>query len=82
MFRRKQQQPESMPKDDYTPLVQSLLDEVNRLQREEYRQLRASQRSSESLVILDHRKSEILRTLIHEIGVTPVIGDGGLWKLY
>jgi hypothetical protein len=84
LFRRKQPQPEPQPKGDYTPLVQELLDEANKLQREILRRIRAGERrSSKSVLILNDRQAQILRTLIHEIGVLPVVDDAtGMWKLF
>lgn len=83
-LRKKQQRLEPKPKNDYTPVVQSLLDEVNKFQAEKNRRLREGERySSESMVILDHGQSQVLRKLIHEIGVLPVLDDQtGLWKLF
>jgi hypothetical protein len=75
-----------MPKsdEDEKPLVEKLMDEVNGYQREMYRRLRAGERpSSPSMVILDHRQSAVLKSLLHDIGVTPVIDDkSGFWYLY
>lgn len=85
MFRRKQQQqPEPKPKEDYTPVVQGLLREVNKFQAEKTRRLRSGEQyCSKSMVILDHRQSEVLKKLIHEVGVTPVFDDQtGQWTLF
>jgi hypothetical protein len=83
MLGKKVQQPVAQPKDEYVSPVQGKLDELNRHQRERNRRLRMGERrSSVSMVVLDHRETELLRELIHEIGVTPVVGDDGLWTLF
>jgi hypothetical protein len=83
MFGKKVRQPAAQPKHDDESPVRVKLDELNRHQRERNRRSRMGERrSSVSMVVLDHRETELLRELIHEMGVTPVVGDDGLWTLF
>jgi hypothetical protein len=82
-LKKKQPEAPAVPKSDETPLVETLMDEVNGYQREMYRRLRTGERpSSPTMVILNHRQSAVLKSLLHDIGVTPVMDHRGFWYLY
>jgi len=84
LFKTKQVQVVARPKSDYVPVVQTVLDEVNSLQREIYVRLRGGDRpGSVSMLVLDNRQSELLRQLVHDFAVMPVIDrKSGYWYLY
>jgi hypothetical protein len=82
-FLKKQIQPVAAPKNDHASVIDVKFADLNHVQRERTRRLLAGERrSSLSMVILDHRHSELLQELIHEMKVIPVIDDHGVWTLF
>jgi hypothetical protein len=77
-FFKKSQRPLQMPKqaEEEVGPVQETLNELNAIRREVHRRLRAGERrSSLTMVILDDKRTTLIRRLIHDMGVTPVLDD-------